>query len=162
MNHLNGKNFENAPLHQVNWYVYRDKNIRDTMGTLWNGASGIKDKESMDGASIDQKTCKAVNVLFRNMENNGPLRTEFTNFTYDNRNDLYHAHVSSGKHTYVVIWESDVTALIINIVSITSHENIKYKRTHDKTSSIEKARAAQARDPKHIEYLRFDAARNAM
>lgn len=159
MNNLDRESFDSKSLHCVNWYVHRNPKIRSTLGMLWNNGSGIKNKKSMEGASINQRICKAVNVLFRNMENRGPIRSELTNFQYDKNKDLYHAHVWSGGGTYVVMWESDEVAGIINIVSMGLHENFNYKRKHNKKDLMERAKLVREEDPKQQQYLRFDASR---
>jgi hypothetical protein len=160
MNNLDRENFDSHSPHHVNWYVCRNQKMRNTMRALWNNGSGITNKKSMDGASIDQKTCKAVNVLFRNMENDGPIRNEFTHFQYDREKDLYHAHVWSGRFTYVVMWESDDVTRIINIVSMGLHENFNYKRKHNKNDLMERAGVVRDEDPKYRQHLYFDATRN--
>jgi hypothetical protein len=126
-------------LHVINFYVYREPALRGHLQALWNGGKGIKNKETLEGASVDQKIHHRMNVLFRNMELQGPLRKEFANFKYDSRNDLYHCHLYDGKPTYVISWECDMQKRIINIVNWGTHENFKFERVHDKDQKIDKS-----------------------
>src|SRR5438552_4156467 len=103
-------------IHEVNWYVYRNAHIRN----------------SLDDLSTNQELFNKINILFRNLENDGPIRREFDNFTYDRRHDMYHCHAIKGE--YVVLWEVDEKKHIINIVRMGTHENFSYERTHLKVN----------------------------
>ena len=90
------------PNHEVNWYVYRDKNIRGILVGLWgNGPDNPADMDSNELATLDQRASKSINILFRNMEKYGYQRDEFSNYRYDRNNDMYHCHI--GK--YIILWE---------------------------------------------------------
>lgn len=158
---VDSKNFGNADGHYLNWYVYRDKNIKKELSRFWNKGLGIEDTETMKGASIEQRIVKAVNVLFRNMESEGPFRTECSHYQYDSKYDFCHAHVSDGILTYVVMWEFDVDERIINIVKIGKHKNFDYKRhkKHKKPETINNIKKLREEDPKYQEYLIFDKKR---
>ena len=148
--------FSNSNGHSLNWYVFRDQKVRDRLKAFWSNGSGINNKRTMVGANIEQKISKRVNVLFRNMENFGPIRSESKNYQYDKMNDLYHAHVWKARFTYVVMWEVDKERRLINIVSMGTHENFDYKRKHSKEEMMLKIEKRRLQDPKYLQYLQFD------
>lgn len=149
----------NTVQHQLNWYVHRSDAIRGEMIRLWNDGKGITNKRTMTGANADQKKFHAINVLFRNMENHGPYRDEFSNFKNDTKNDMLHCHISENRPTYVVMWEADFEKRIINIVALGAHENFDYKRHHKKKNSIAAAEAERSQDEKYIAHMTRDMRR---
>ncbi len=147
--------------HRVDWYVNRNKDIRNTLNGLWNNGAGIINKKTMEGATTDQRTFSRINVLFRNMETRGGTgRTEFDSFKYDKKHDMYHCHVWDGQPTYVVMWEIDEENHVINIVDMGPHENFNYKRRHKKADAIDAALEARSEDQKYQEHKRRGLARS--
>ncbi|MFA6409126.1 MAG: hypothetical protein WCW01_03010 [Gammaproteobacteria bacterium] len=124
------------PEHKRIWYVHRSREIGAILESLWG--KGPIDPSNMNGkelASLQQRTCKGINILFRNMEKYGPFRNEFTDYRYDAINDMYHCHVTR----YVVMWEMDEVRKVINIVNIGVHENFRFERRSPKQVAILKA-----------------------
>lgn len=131
---------DNKPGHYLNWYVYRSDAIRKELAKFWGNERSLAkvNKQTMANANQDQMIHKRINVLFRNMENDGPVRNEFAYYKYDKKKDLYHCHVSDGKNSIVVMWEADAENKIINIVRLGPHENFDFSRPHKKSKSIPK------------------------
>lgn len=151
-----------TPEHTLNWYVYRNNVIRGEMIRLWNNGKGINDKKELSDANADQKKCQAINILFRNMENHGPYRSEFNNFKPDTKNDMFHCHVSESKPSYVVMWEADFERKIINIVAMGPHENFNFDRRHKKKDVMPAIEQVRDRDNKYLTHLEHQAARHGM
>jgi len=146
--------------HVINWYVNRNKSIRLEMKKMWGNGENILNRKTMEGANDDQRMVKIINVLFRNMENFGPIRKEFGHFKHDSKNDMYHCHVWEKGFTYVIMWEVDEEKKIINIVDMAVHENFKFKRSHKKIESIAKAELNRSHDLKYQDNLRRRILRN--
>lgn len=146
--------------HSLNWYVYRSPKIRKQVSELWNNGKykgkflTKKEMIEMENVSIDQQNHKKINVLFRNMENCGPIRNEFNNYRYDPQEDMFHCHISDGKNSFVVLWEADETHKVINIVRMGSHENFDYKRNknHKKTEMLKEILKERNEDEKWKDY----------
>lgn len=131
--------------HSLNWYVYRSDKIRDQLRSMWpdkfrNPLLTKKQKREMieNENTLELKNYKKINVLFRKMENRGPVRDESKNYRYDPKQDMFHCHISNGTNSFVVLWEADETHKVINIVRMGSHENFDYKRNknHKKTEIL--------------------------
>ena len=143
------------PFHVMNYYLHRSPPIRDLMRQLWNQGKNIKNYQTLQGASLEQKVHHRLNVLFRQLESHGTNRTEFSHFTYDRQNDLYHCHVNDGKPTYVVSWEIDEEKRIINIVQVGKHENFPFDRRHKKADAMEKIEDVRKNDRIFQEHSAF-------
>lgn len=141
--------------HEVNWYVYRSKKIRDILHGLWDG--GPKVKSSLKDATQEQIISTRTNALFEELKEQGPCPENYrAGITLDkihgkcNRPDLncvskgfYHTHVSDGRLSFVVMWEAFEDKKLINIVALESHENFDFKRKHhDPILSMEDAMEA--------------------
>jgi hypothetical protein len=130
--------------HVMNWYVHRADDIRSTL-------HAYKDNPMLHSR---------INVLFRNMEMNGPSRPEFDKFKYDKKNDMYHCHpIESKKNTtYVVMWEVDEERKIINIVALGPHENFNFERREKKERNIQIAIEARANDSQFVNHEKIGLA----
>jgi len=139
VNHISNVSFNNQKGQNNIYYVHRSTAVINTLIAFWNKGSGIKDKSTMEGASVSQKTVNATNVLFRNLERFGPVRSEFQNYKYDRKKELHHAHTwhtNKGGNTFVVMWEVDEDRKIINIVRMDFHENFNFSRSHNKENRM--------------------------
>lgn len=130
-------------VHQINWYVHRSESIRD----------------QLHGLIDNQQLHHRINVLFRNMEIDGPVRTEYSKYRYDKVADKYHCHITDGNPTYVVMWEVDEKNHVINIVDIGVHENFEYRPAHNKKDAINTALAARENDNTYQKHVKLGLAR---
>lgn len=133
--------------HVMNWYVHRSAEIR-------NRLNSYKENHMLH---------TRINVLFRNMEMDGPSRAEFDKYKYDKTNDMYHCHpIDSKKNTtYVVMWEVDEERRIINIVGLDSHENFNFDRREKKERSMVAAIEARDHDKQYDNHVKLGLALRA-
>lgn len=134
--------FKREP-HAICWYVYRSSNIRKILHGLWG--KGPEKKDSLQGATIEQRASTHANALFHMMERGGPSPEEwFKPITLDSKHGychrpkdnchskgFYHTHLTDGKKcAYVILWEAFEEQKVINIIDIAPHEDFDYARRH--------------------------------
>jgi hypothetical protein len=134
--------FKHEP-HAIHWYVYRSPGIRKTLHGLWG--KGPEKKDSLLGATIEQRASTHANALFHMMERGGPSPEEwFKSIALDSKHGychrpkenchskgFYHTHLTDGKKcTYVILWEAFEEQKVINIIDIAPHEDFDYVRRH--------------------------------
>lgn len=72
-----------------------------------------------------------INLLMREMEQFGPIRKNWSNFSSLEGKGLpknvYHCHIKKGKPTYVACWHvEDKKVKIVEVFYVGSHENAPY------------------------------------
>jgi hypothetical protein len=117
--------------HVINWMVARHPHYV-------KGMQSIEPKNLNDGLP-STAAFKNANTLIANMQIGGPLRSEFPNFQYDHKQDLYHCHVTMGSNSYDVIWDVHEDLRLIFVLDIAPRENFDYVRSENKENSKQNA-----------------------
>lgn len=74
------------------------------------------------------KIYKLAAALTKDIEINGPYRSNWPNYSPLNKqDDTYHCHIKDGRPTYVACWRiENKTVKIVEIYYVGTHENAPY------------------------------------
>lgn len=77
---------------------------------------------------LPKKTAASFALLFLELKNIGPYRSDWPNYTkMKNRDEDYHCHIEKGRPTYVACWKiSDKKNKIIEVYYAGTHEKAPY------------------------------------
>ncbi|MBP9722175.1 MAG: hypothetical protein KBD64_03335 [Gammaproteobacteria bacterium] len=127
------------------WYLHRPSFVR--------GSQGGRDGKRRGGLLVklynskEEHTAQMINVLFANLQNYGPVRTEFSNYVYIGGHvDQHHCHITD---SIIAVWQEDPASKTIAILYIGERENARYNRVRTKLerdSVVTKAVAARDTD----------------
>lgn len=77
-------------------------------------------------SNLPKRIKPAVALLIADLKMNGPICTNWPNFSKISRNK-YHCHIKKGKPTYVSCWEViNKKAKLIEVYYVGTHENAPY------------------------------------
>lgn len=124
--------------HEVNYYVHRNKPLRNILKKLWK--DGPEKKNDLATMDAEQEIVTRTNALFRLLEKEGPMPVNGPfKIVHDPRHGVcnqvkegcvskgfYHTHVSDKKVSYEVLWECFENKKLINIIAIGPHENFDF------------------------------------
>ena len=90
----------------------------------WN--VGFTNKASKQYSKLSNKLKDITDLLVRDLEQKGPIRGEWKNYSKLG-NNRHHCHLKSGKPTYVACWElQNKTIRIIEVYYVGTHEQAPY------------------------------------
>ncbi|MCD6585881.1 MAG: hypothetical protein J7K96_08990 [Desulfobacteraceae bacterium] len=87
---------------------------------------GILKRVQKQIAKLPESVTKNLVVLILDIENNGPIRGNWPNFSAIGMG-LYHCHIKKGKSTYVAVWKvKDKEIKLVEVIYAGTHEKAPY------------------------------------
>lgn len=76
--------------------------------------------------NLPQSVNEALYVLARDLEQNGPVRGNWSNYSKLGKN-RHHCHIKKGQPTYVAVWEEKENGIqLIEVNYVGTHEKAPY------------------------------------
>jgi mRNA-degrading endonuclease RelE of RelBE toxin-antitoxin system len=77
-------------------------------------------------ASLPRHVADKLMLLIADIENKGPVRGNWPNYSKLEGSNRHHCHLKKGKPTYVAVWTEDKQTITVEVVYVGTHEKAPY------------------------------------